>query len=175
VSSDEFSLDEPAASERRTTARTRQELGHAPIARAVTVRGKELARDSTVADARRLFASRSVQVIPVLDGTTYLGTISRDTIRPGMSPDLAVAPLVSDEVPVARAGTAADVALELLDRTGGRRLVVVADTSDDYVGLVCLGRDRAHLCVDADCDHTVDARAQASWSPRTSAVRQQQV
>lgn len=104
-----------------------------------------------------MFATRSVQVLPVLDGTTYVGTISREAIRSGMSPDLAVGPLVSGEVPVARAGTSADVALELLDRSGGRRLVVVADSGDDYVGLVCLRSDRAHLCVDADC-HPARAR-----------------
>jgi len=49
-----------------------------PVRSVITVRGKELAADATVGDARTLFASSSVQLIPVLDGTTYLGAVSRD-------------------------------------------------------------------------------------------------
>ena len=36
--------------------------------------------DATVGDARRLFGSSSVQLIPVLDGTAYLGAVARDDI-----------------------------------------------------------------------------------------------
>ena len=46
----------------------------------ITVRGKELAVDATVADARALFASGSVQLIPVLDGGAYTGAVTRDDL-----------------------------------------------------------------------------------------------
>ena len=135
----------------RTIARTRHELAHVPIASAITIRGKELAREARIADARALFASSSVQVRPVLEGTTYGGTITRDAIPAELDPELPVAPLVSDDVPVVRAAMSSAAVLEQLDRTGGSRLVVLADSSDEYVGLVCLRSDRTRLCVDAEC------------------------
>ncbi|HET9243760.1 MAG TPA: CBS domain-containing protein [Gaiella sp.] len=134
-----------------TIHRTREDLAHAPIASAITIRGKELARDATIADARALFASGSVQVLPVLEDTTYVGTIARDAIPADVDPELPVAPYVSDDVPVVRAGMSSAAALDRLDRAGGSRLVVLADSSDKYVGLVCLRSDRMSLCVDAEC------------------------
>ena len=48
-----------------------------PIGSVITVRGKELARGATVADARELFTSSSVQLVPVLDGAAYVGAATR--------------------------------------------------------------------------------------------------
>ena len=141
---------------RRTTTRTRHELADAPVGSAVTVRGKELRHDATVADARLLFERSSVQVVPVLDGTRYVGCIVRDALGSGLDDGLLLGPLATDELPVARAGTGCAEALEQLDRSGGRRLVVVADASDEYVGLVCLRDDRVGLCVDAECHANPD-------------------
>ena len=47
---------------------TVHELGDRRVADAITVRGKELQVDDTVADTRALFASSSVHLVPILDG-----------------------------------------------------------------------------------------------------------
>lgn len=129
---------------------SRASLADRPIGDAITTRGKELPETASVAEANALFASGSVQLIPLLheDGG-YVGALLRESLTDARADD-PVGPLVNTETPVARASSPADEALALLDATGGRRLVVV-DDAGAYVGLVCLRSDRARLCVDAEC------------------------
>jgi CBS domain-containing protein len=121
-----------------------------PIRSVITVRGKELAHSATVAEARELFASSSVQLVPVLDGAAYVGAATRDDIRHAADSDPIERYAVSTP-PTARASASVEDALPALDLDGGRRLVVVGDDGTTYVGLVCLTSDRAHLCIDAEC------------------------
>lgn len=137
---------------------TRDELGALPVGAAVMLRGKELAHDATVDDARRLFRSPEILVIPVLDGPHYVGAVDRSSIPDGASGSEPLSPLVGAGVPVARASTTTAVALEQLDRQGGQRLVVVEDDGSTYHGLVCLRSDRVRLCVGAaGLEHHLDA------------------
>ena len=55
------------------------------------------------------------------------------------------------ETLVERAAALGYPALALLDADGGRRLIVLGDDGVSYVGVLCLRRDRTHLCVDAEC------------------------
>ena len=126
------------------------EIADRPVSSVITVRGKELAAGDTVAAARTVFASSSVQVIPVLDGVTYTGAVAREDIE-GVADADAITPYVSDRFPTVTASTRVDDALELLSEAGGRRLVVLGDDSSTYVGLVCVSRDHAGLCIDAEC------------------------
>ena len=132
--------------------RTRADLATRPIAAAITTRGKELSIDDTVADARRLLATRAVRVVPVLDGAAYVGAVDRDTVG-GADPSAAVGPLAAALVPTALAATPATEALAALDRHDGKRLVILAGDDATYVGLVCLRGDRERLCVDAELAH----------------------
>jgi regulator of cell morphogenesis and NO signaling len=121
------------------------------VGAAITVRGKELAADASVADARALFASSSVQLVPVLDGDAYLGAVLRDDLPPDAGDREPIAGHASRRAPTATASTPLREALAALDEDGGRRLVVLADDGTTYLGLVCLRSDRRHLCVDAEC------------------------
>lgn len=116
----------------------------------ITVRGKELSADATVAAARALFASGSVQLIPVLDGDTYLGAVTRDDLD-GADDAGRVAGLATMRTPSVTASTPLAEALRGLDEDGGRRVVVLGDDRTTYVGLLCLHRDRRRLCIDAEC------------------------
>ncbi len=49
------------------------EVADRPVGSVITVRGKELTVGATVGDARELFGSSSVQLIPVLDGANLHG------------------------------------------------------------------------------------------------------
>ncbi len=126
------------------------DLAQRPISSAITVRGKELSTAATVGAAREMFESSSVQLIPVLDGTAYVGAVARDDIAdaPDAEPISAYA---LRRPPTATASTQVGDALPVLDQDGGRRLVVLGDDQSTYVGLVCLTRDRARLCIDAEC------------------------
>jgi CBS domain-containing protein len=116
----------------------------------ITVRGKELAVDATVADARALFASGSVQLIPVLDGGAYTGAVTRDDLADAGDAD-RISEHARSRPPVTTASTRLTDALAVLNDDGGRRLVVLGDDGTTYVGLVCLHRDRQRLCIDAEC------------------------
>ena len=126
------------------------ELADRPIGSVITVRGKELAVAATVGDARTLFESSSVQLIPVLDGNAYAGAVSRDDIE-GASDDEPITAHARSRPPTATASTSVGEALPVLDDTGGRRLVVLADDGHTYAGLVCVTRDHSRLCIDAEC------------------------
>jgi predicted transcriptional regulator len=124
----------------------RSTLGDRPISE-LALTGKELQLENTVGDARVLLARRSVKAVPVLSGETYVGAVDADSL--GDAPDEApVGPLVRDLVPMAWGGTRAAEALDVLDRVGGTRLVVLDEEHGTYVGVVCLRRDRKSLCVD---------------------------
>ena len=86
-----------------TAVRSRHDLADLPVSAAVTTRGKELSATDTIAEARRLFARSSVQVLPVLDGTAYAGTVSRDAIRDDHHPHTPVVAVASRSLPTALA------------------------------------------------------------------------
>ncbi len=136
---------------------SREALAGVAIGAVVTVRGRELAVDASVADARRAFASESVQVVPLLDRDgRYRGAVAREQIGPTLGDEEPVLPLASRGLlPVADVAEDAEEALQRMDRTGALRLVVVGPAAT-YVGLVCLRSDRRRLCVDAEC-HLVGA------------------
>jgi CBS domain-containing protein len=116
----------------------------------ITVRGKELAADATVAAARALFASGSVQLIPLLDGDAYVGAVTRDDLA-GADDAERISAHAGGRPPITTASTPLADALAVLNDDGGRRLVVLGDDRTTYVGLICLHRDRVRLCIDAEC------------------------
>src|SRR5574340_21356 len=125
----------------------RTELDDRPIA-ALVVTGKELQLRATAGAARRLLTRHPVRAVPVLAGEAYAGALDLETLAGADDAD-PVEPLVRDFLPVATASTPAHDALRVLDKSGGRRLVVVAEDETTYVGIVCLRGDRESLCVDA--------------------------
>jgi CBS domain-containing protein len=116
----------------------------------VTVRGKELPADATVADGRAVFASGSVRLIPLLDGEAYAGAVGRDDLE-GADDEAAIADHATAQPPTAAASDRVADVVAGLDADAGRRVVVLGDDGRTYVGLMCLDRDRTRLCIDAEC------------------------
>ncbi len=135
-----------------TVHATVADLGDRTAGDGVTVRGKELPVGATVADARALFASNSVQIIPLLDGKAYAGAVTRDDIAAAGDAE-PISVYATTRAPTTTASTPIVDAIAVLNADGGRRLVVLGDDRSTYVGLVCLHRDRTKLCIDAEC-HT---------------------
>lgn len=127
--------------------RHRDEFDSLPISAAITARGKELTVEDTVGAARRLFTRHSIRVLPVLDGTAYVGAVTRDAIGSDIDAAAPVLPFASAVVSTVVCATPAPTALALLDCDGGKRLVVLGADNTTYVGLVCLRGDRERLCV----------------------------
>jgi predicted transcriptional regulator len=116
---------------------------------AVTLCGKELQVDDQVGAARALLARKPVKIVPVLDGSRYVGAVDASVLG-GAAEEAAIEAFTTDLVPVATADTSVDEALGLLDVTGGQRLVVLGPDRERYVGVVCLRGDRRRLCVDTE-------------------------
>lgn len=142
----------------------RSALDGATLGEIVTVRGRELGVDASVAEARRVFASASVQVVPLLDAAgRYRAALARDAVTSALDADAPVLRLAGVRLPVVEAELDAEEGLRRMDETLANRLVVV-DRDRRYVGLVCLRSDRARLCVDADCHLVHDQPAVAHGS-----------
>jgi CBS domain-containing protein len=127
----------------------------------VTVRGKELPSDATVAQGRAIFASGSVRLIPLLDGRAYAGAVGREDLE-GVADDAAIADHATAQPPTAAASDRVGDVVAGLGEDAGRRVVVLADDGRTYVGLMCLDRDRARLCIDAQCHAAGPAQPPAS-------------
>lgn len=129
----------------------RSALDGVTLGEIITVRGRELRVDASVAEARRIFVSASVQVVPLLDDAgRYRAALARDALTSALDDHAPVLPLAGTFLPVAESELDAEEGLQHMDETLATRLVVV-DRDRRYVGLVCLRSDRARLCVDADC------------------------
>ena len=116
----------------------------------VTVRGKELPADATVAEGRAIFESGSVRLIPLLYGGIYAGAVGRDDLE-GADPEAAIAGHAKAQPPTAAASDRVADVVAGLGPEAGRRVVVLADDGRTYVGLMCFDRDRTRLCIDAEC------------------------
>jgi len=139
----------------------RDEFASLPISAAITTRGKELVVGDTVAAARRLFARHPVSVLPVLDGTAYVGVVTQDAIGEDVPAAAPVLPFASDALPTVVCDTPAPEGLAVLDSAGGKRLVVLCADDATYVGLVCMRGDRRRLCVAAEpLDHPAHPAAE---------------
>ena len=125
---------------------TREEVSAFPVGE-ITIGGKVVQADETVAAARHALASSAVKLLPVLDGVRYVGALDGETIEDA-DDDAPLATLALPLVPVEPESTRAGDALAALDAHGATRLVVV-DDDDRYVGIVCLRGDRERLCIDA--------------------------
>ena len=127
----------------------------------VTVRGKELPADATVAEGRAIFASGSVRLIPLLDGGEYTGAVGPDDLE-GAADDASIADHATAQPPIATASDRVGDVVAGLAADAGGRVVVLGDDGRTYVGLMCLDRDRTRLCIDAGCHVAGLARPAAS-------------
>lgn len=130
---------------------SRADLTGVTVGEIITVRGRELRTEATVADARQVFASASVRVVPLLDiDGRYRASIAREAVTADLADDAPVLPLACEALLVVTADLDAEEGLRRMDERGASRLVVV-DAENRYVGLVCLRSDRHRICVDAEC------------------------
>ncbi len=103
---------------------------------------KTLPADVTVADARAAFENQSVQMLLLVEGTTFRGAVtSIPEDAPAEAPALG---FVDPAAPVVTRDMPASEALDRLERRASGRLVVLE--GDELVGLVCLAKDGVTFC-----------------------------
>jgi CBS domain-containing protein len=114
------------------------------IADVMLRRPKTLAADATVADARTMFANKSVQLLLLVDDGRFVGAVSR--IPEDADPELAALGFADDEAPITtEADLPVSVALERLGHEPGGRLIVV-DEDETLLGLVCVTASGKDFC-----------------------------
>jgi CBS domain-containing protein len=100
--------------------------------------------DTTVAQARETFANPHVNLLLVVDGDRFLGTLTRDDLP--ADGDGPIAELVDGDAQRIGPDATVDEAVALLEDTGANRLPVVEDGR--LVGLVCWDPKGQQFCVD---------------------------
>jgi len=109
-------------------------------------RPKTLPADASVAALREQFANPKVQTALLSDGGRFAGAIAPDELPADAPDDGAARDYARTDLPtMAPDATMAD-ALDLMDRRGDHRLIVLGDDGATLVGLLCLDKTGTSFC-----------------------------
>jgi len=111
-------------------------------------RPKTLSADSSVGEVRALLRNPHVQTALLVDGERYAGAIDRDEIAAEVPDDAPARPFARLDAARIEPEARVSEALERLQASGGRRLVVVGADGETLHGLLCLKRSRQGFCTD---------------------------
>ena len=113
-------------------------------------RPKTLPAHATVGELRRLFANGHVRTALLADGAAFAGVVERADVPAGLPEGASARALARHDVQTVGPDTPAAEALEWLEATPERRLVVLDDDGVTLRGLVCLTADRQGFCTTRD-------------------------
>ena len=106
------------------------------------------AAQASVGDVRALLENPHVRTALLVDGTRYAGAIERGEIPLDVPDDAPARPFASRDAARIEPDASISDALERLEASGGRRLVVVGADGETLHGLLCLKRSRQGFCTD---------------------------
>lgn len=107
---------------------------------------KTVGADATAGDLRALFANSHVRTALLVDGSRFVGAVSRDQLDDRVSDERPAALLADCDVPTTQPDTPLNDALTVLDGRDERRLVVLDPDGERLRGLLCLTSDRSGFC-----------------------------
>jgi CBS domain-containing protein len=110
-------------------------------------RPKTLPVDSTVADLREQFANPRVRTALLADGGRFAGAIAPEELADSAEGSEPARDHARMDVPTMAPEATMTDALELMDRRGDHRLVVLDADGATLVGLLCLDRTGSSFCV----------------------------
>jgi predicted transcriptional regulator len=126
-----------------------REIAAAQLVRDVMVRRpKTLPVDSTVADLRAHFENPRVRTALLADDGRFAGAIAPEELPPEAPGHAPARDHARADLPAVGPEATMGEALELLDRRGDNRLIVLGDDGETLVGLLCLDRTGTGFCVD---------------------------
>lgn len=106
---------------------------------------------TTVGQLREFFTDDHVHVALLVDGGRLLGTVERPDLRRAADDSVAARAIASLSGRTIHPDALAAEALAAMQRSGRRRLAVVAGDAH-LVGLLCLKRSGLGFCSDADVE-----------------------
>jgi len=125
------------------------ESAAAQLVRDVMVRRpKTLPAQSTVADLRAHFENPRVRTALLADDGRFAGAIAPEELPADVPGGAPARDHARTDLPTVRPEATMAEALELLDRRGDNRLIVVGEDGETLVGLLCLDKTGAGFCVD---------------------------
>jgi len=116
------------------------------VGEVMLVRPKTLATDATVADLRRLFASKSVHTALLVDGVRFVASVDRGDVPDAASDDEPATTFARDDTVRVRPDERVRDVLPQLDGSPEGRLVVVGDDGATLCGLLCLSGVDGAFC-----------------------------
>ena len=123
-----------------------REAGLERVRDAMITRPKTLPADATVGELRRLLANSRLLTVLLVEGATFAGAIEREDVGDELAPDAPARLLAARDVETIGPDAPLGEAVERLDASGSRRLVVLDDDGTSLLGLLCLKGDRAGFC-----------------------------
>ena len=121
---------------------TSMTVGDVMIQRPKTVPG-----DVTVADVRAAFDSPAVRTVLLADSDRFIGAIERDGL-PGEAADVELAERYVEPRPTTvTPDTPMSVAVEMLERRGEPRLIVLDADGVTLRGLLCANAEGTRFCI----------------------------
>ena len=113
---------------------------------AMVTRPKTLPADATVADLRRLLANPRLLTVLLVEGTRFAGAVEREDVDDALANDVPARALTVPELETIGPDAPLQEAVERLDASGSRRMVVLDADGTTLLGLLCLKGDRAGFC-----------------------------
>jgi CBS domain-containing protein len=111
-------------------------------------RPKTMPARSSVADLRAHFENPHVRTALLADEGRFAGAIAPEELPDGADGSEPARAYATTDVPTVGPDANMADALELMERRGDRRLVVVDADGETLVGLLCLDRTGTSFCVD---------------------------
>lgn len=109
-------------------------------------RPKTMPATATVGDVRKTFTNPHVISALLVDGTAFAGLINRDDVPADAADDAGSRDFARTDVPTTYPQARVADAIAVLDSSGDRRLVVLADDGVTLAGLICLDETRDSFC-----------------------------
>jgi len=109
---------------------------------------KTMPADATVGDLRQTFANPHVISALLVDEDDFAGIVHRDalTAADAAADDSPALALAAADTPKVTPSMPLPDAVAILDATGSRRLVVLADDGITLAGMLCLDESRSSFC-----------------------------
>ena len=111
-------------------------------------RPKTLPANSTVADLRAHFENPRVRTALLAEDGRFAGAIAPEELPPDVPGGEPARDHARTDLPTVGPEATMAEALELLDRRGDNRLIVLGEDGATIAGLLCLDRTGAGFCVD---------------------------
>jgi predicted transcriptional regulator len=124
----------------------REEAARRLVRDVMVSRPKTLPVQATVGELREHFRNPKVQTALLTEGARFAGAIAPDELPSDAPDDAAARDYARTDLPTMTPEATMADALDLMDRRGEHRLVVLGDDGTTLAGLLCLDKTATSFC-----------------------------